>query len=144
MQPPQDGQCEARSINKRPIDTGEDKQSKRPATVSQHSFTEDAPSFKTDGSNSNRKLIFLEFWAGSASLSPAMMKAGFHSMPVDFAGNKFAPKVQRSRLLTLICRRQLASSWLLRLWTMFNPLLSILDCLAAHAVGHVNYQYRKA
>ena len=38
--------------------------------------------------------MFIEFCAGSASLSAAMMRVGFHSMPVDFAGNKFQPKVK--------------------------------------------------
>ena len=92
--PPQSGQCEAKSFNKRPLKLDEAESCKRPATVSQNSTLEDDQSFKTDGPTSDRKLIFIEFCAGSASLSAAMMRAGFHAMPVDFAGNKFSPKVK--------------------------------------------------
>ena len=92
--PPQNGQCEAKGFNKRPIKLDEAESCKRPATVSQNSSLEVDSSFKTDGTTPDRKLIFIEFCAGSASLSAAMMRAGFHAMPVDFAGNKFTPKVK--------------------------------------------------
>ena len=94
IQPQQSGQCETSNSKKRPIDTDENTSSKRPVTVSQTSLTDNASSSKTDDTNSDRKLIFIEFCAGSASLSSAMMKAGFHPMPVDFAGSKFTPKVK--------------------------------------------------
>ena len=92
--PPQNGQCEAKGFNKRPIKLDEAESCKRPATVSQNSSLEVDSSLKTDGTTPDRKLIFIEFCAGSASLSAAMMRAGFHAMPVDFVGNKFTPKVK--------------------------------------------------
>ena len=65
---------------------------------------------KTDGTSPDRKLIFIEFCAGSASLSAAMMRAGFHAMPADFAGNKFSPKVKSIEIdLASKEGRQLAS-----------------------------------
>ncbi len=83
---------------------------KRPATVSQNSLSESDQSLKTDGASSDRKLIFIEFCAGSASLSAAMMRAGFHATPVDFAGNKFSPKVKAIEIdLASTEGRQLAS-----------------------------------
>ena len=55
-------------------------------------------------------MIFIEFCAESASLSAAMMRAGFHSMPVDFAGNKFSPKVKAIEIdLAATNGRQLAT-----------------------------------
>ena len=88
----------------------EAKPCKRPTTVSQNSLSESDQSLKTDGASSDRKLIFIEFCAGSASLSAAMMRAGFHAMPVDFAGNKFSPKVKAIEIdLASTEGRQLAS-----------------------------------
>ena len=70
-----------------------------------------------------------------------MTRAGFHSMPMDFAGNKFAPKV---KAIDIDLSSAVGSSWLLKLWTIFNLSLSILDCLVVHAVGHVSCQWRKS
>ena len=97
--------------------------------------------FKTDGANSDRKLTFIEFCAGSASLSAAMMRAGFHDMPVDFAGNKFSPKVKAIDIdLASTVGRQLASE-----------LVDNVHPFAVHfglpcgtcSIGHVNCPWPK-
>ena len=100
IKPAHDGQCEATQRNKRPNEACYVKHLERPSKVVslEHPPSTESSS-KIGKPGSDRKLVFIEFCAGSASLSAAMMRVGFHSMPVDFAGNKFQP---RSNPLMLI------------------------------------------